>query len=112
MSLKSAFRFVAILVPSLLFVFVLTLPYSSARLSLILQGHPFARVVPLRRFTSWNDIATIRPFSLLGLKYLRLDSRSNGTTAHLSRFLSRKSEFKQTLLRLAPPGHPIRAYFA
>src|SRR4051812_20315910 len=73
------------------------------------HAHSFWGIV---RFTPWGDIASIRPFSLLGLKYLRLDSRSNGKTAYLCLFSSRKSEFKQSLLRLAPPDHPIRAYFS
>jgi hypothetical protein len=45
MSLRLAFRFVAFLVPLPVFALVLTSPYYSARLSLILHGRPFARVV-------------------------------------------------------------------
>jgi len=66
----------------------------------------------VRRFTSWSDVMAIRPCSILGLKFLRLDSRSDGKTAWLSLFLSPKSEFRGAMLRLAPPEHAIRAYFA
>jgi hypothetical protein len=66
----------------------------------------------VQRFTSWSDVMAIRPCSILGLKFLRLDSRSDGKTAWLSLFLSPKSEFRGTVLRLAPPDHPIRGYFA
>jgi len=74
-----------------------------------IDAHSFWGV---RRFISWNDIAIIRPFSWVGLKFLRLDSGSDDKTAWLCRFPMRKSKFKQTLLQLAPPDHPIRTYFS
>jgi hypothetical protein len=74
-----------------------------------INAHSFSGV---RRFISWNDIASIRPLSFVGLKWLRLDSASNGKTTWLSLFPDSKSKLKPTLLQLAPPDHPIRSYFS
>lgn len=58
MSLLCKFRFVALLAPLLLFVLVLTSPYYSARLSLILHGRPFARVVPKEKLDIFQFVST------------------------------------------------------
>jgi hypothetical protein len=58
MSLKTRFRFLALFAPSLLFVLALTAPYSSTRLSLVLQGHPFARVVPKEKLNIFEFVST------------------------------------------------------
>lgn len=58
MSLQSKFRFVALLAPLLLFVLVLTSPYYSARLSLVLHGRPFARVVPKEKLDIFQFVST------------------------------------------------------
>ena len=46
MTVRGTFRLVALLATLLIFALVLLSPYYSARLSLVLHGHPFARVVP------------------------------------------------------------------
>jgi hypothetical protein len=58
MSLKGKFRVIALFAPLLLFVLVLTLPYSSTRLSLIVHGHPFARVVPKEKLNIFDFVST------------------------------------------------------
>ena len=58
MSLRRTFRFVALLAPLLLFTLVITSPYYSARLSLILHGHPFARVVPKEKLDIFHYVET------------------------------------------------------
>ena len=46
MSLRRTIRTTLLFAPLLVFPLVLALPYCSARLSLVLHGFPFARVVP------------------------------------------------------------------
>jgi hypothetical protein len=58
MSFRRTFRFVALLAPLVLFVLVLTSPYYSARLSLVLHGRPFARVVPKERLDIFTFVST------------------------------------------------------
>ena len=45
MSVRALARWVLFFMPLLLFVVAVALPYDSARLTLIMHGHPFARVV-------------------------------------------------------------------
>jgi len=58
MSLRRTFRFVALLAPSLAFALVLASPYYSARLSLILHGRPFARIVPKEKLDIFKFVST------------------------------------------------------
>jgi hypothetical protein len=58
MSLKRIFKFVALLTPLIIFVMLLTLPYYSARLSLMRQGLPFARVVPKEKLDIFQYVQT------------------------------------------------------
>jgi len=58
MSLQRTFRIVALLAPLVLFVFVLTSPCYSARLGLVLHGHPFARVVPKEKLDIFQFVRT------------------------------------------------------
>lgn len=58
MSLRRTFRFVALLAPLLIFALVFTLPYHTARLSLILHGYPFARVVPKEKLDIFQYVQT------------------------------------------------------
>jgi hypothetical protein len=58
MLLRRTFRVVALLTPLLLFVLVLTLTSHSVRLSLILHGHPFARVVSKERLDIFKFVRT------------------------------------------------------
>src|SRR6266436_6397520 len=58
MSLRRTFRFLALLAPLLLFALVLPSPYYSARLSLILHGRPFVRVVPKESLDIFKFVST------------------------------------------------------
>ena len=84
----------------------LTLPQS-----LSADGVRAHSVFGVRRSIRWEDIAAVRPFSLLGLKYLRLYSKLGGSPLWLFLQPARKPEFKRTMLALAPADNPIRAYF-
>src|SRR5438067_5657870 len=64
-----------------------------------------------RRSIRWEHIATVRPFSLVGFKHLRLYSKLGGRPAWLFLQPARKAEFNRTMLALAPADNPIRAYF-
>ena len=57
MSLRRTFRFVVLLAPLLAFALVLMSPYS-ARLSLILHGRPFARIVPKEKLDIFKFVST------------------------------------------------------
>jgi hypothetical protein len=58
MTIRGLFRFVALLAPLLIFALVLLSPYYSARLSLILHGEPFARVVPKEDLDIFKFVST------------------------------------------------------
>ncbi len=58
MSLRRTIRFVALLAPLLAFALVLMSPYYSARLSLILHGRPFARVVSKENLDIFKFVST------------------------------------------------------
>ena len=58
MLLRRIFRFVALLAPLLVFALVLVSPYYSARLSLILHGRPFARVVSKENLDIFKFVST------------------------------------------------------
>jgi hypothetical protein len=62
----------------------------------------------IRRFIRWQDIATVRPFRLLSLRYLRLHPQSGARPTWIALFQARNIEFKQELGRLAPPDSPVR----
>jgi hypothetical protein len=64
MSFQRTIRIVLIFAPLLLFPLVLALPHYSARLSLILNGHPFARVVPKEKL----DVSQYVQFDDFGFK--------------------------------------------
>jgi hypothetical protein len=56
MSLQRIIRIVLIFAPLLLFALVLALPYCSARLSLLLNGFPFAHVVPKEKLDIFHYV--------------------------------------------------------
>jgi hypothetical protein len=58
----------------------------------------------------WDEIDSVRPFSLLGLKYLRLYPRTNGMTIWVPLFVVPRAAFQQTLLDFSPVDNPIRAH--
>lgn len=72
-----------------------------------LHGH---NAVGATRFMAWADIARVRPFSLLGLTYLRLYSNNSRRPVWIFLFLSQPVEFKRVVSSLAPPGSPIMSH--
>jgi hypothetical protein len=56
--LRRATRFLLLFAPLLLFILILTSAYYSARLSLILHGLPFARVVPKENLDVFQFVST------------------------------------------------------
>jgi hypothetical protein len=59
-----------------------------------------------RCFVSWPDVEKAKTFRLINLKWLRVYS-TDGTVAWLPLFLSRDTDFRQEVQRLAPPNSPI-----
>jgi hypothetical protein len=59
----------------------------------------------------WEEIGVVRPFSMLGLKYLRLYSQKAGPTVWVPLFVVPRASFRASLLELAPTDSPIRAHF-
>jgi hypothetical protein len=58
MSLQRTIKFVAFFAPLLIFILATTSPFYSARLSLILHGHPFAHVVPREQLNVFQFVKT------------------------------------------------------
>src|SRR6266566_7148910 len=58
MSRSPRFRFVLLCLPLLAFALICALPHVSVRLSLILHGHPFARVIPKERLNVFEFVPT------------------------------------------------------
>jgi hypothetical protein len=58
----------------------------------------------------WQEITAIRPFSLGGLKYLRLYSKEKRNPIWIPLFLAREREFKQAVLDFSPSNHLIRGF--
>ena len=55
-SLMSRSRLTLICAPLIAFALVCALPYGAARLSLVLHGHPFARIVPKDRLNIFDFV--------------------------------------------------------
>jgi len=58
MSLRRAIRFVPLFLPLMLFILLLSSPNYSVRLSLIMHGRPFARVVPKEKLNVFQFVST------------------------------------------------------
>ena len=88
----------------LLMAFVLCRCFSLKLSAKGLHGH---NALGAPRFIAWSDITKVRPFSLLGLSYLRLYSSGSRNPVWIFLFLSRPAEFKRVVSSLAPQGNPI-----
>jgi len=64
----------------------------------------------LPSFVRWQDIAAVRTFDFLNLRWLRIFSKVDRGVTWLPVFQSPSAEFKQEMDRLAPPGNPIREH--
>jgi hypothetical protein len=64
----------------------------------------------VRRFVAWQDIEKVRKFPFFNLPYLRVYSISNKQVIWLPLFLTRPTEFYQSIEKLAPPKSPVLAY--
>jgi hypothetical protein len=58
MSLRRIIRLVPLFIPLVLFVLLLLAPRYSVRWSMILQGHPFARVIPKEQLDIFQYVST------------------------------------------------------
>ncbi len=61
-------------------------------------------------FVRWQDIAAVRTFDFLNLRWLRIFSNEDRAVTWLAVFQSPSAEFKQEIDRLAPADSPIRKY--
>jgi hypothetical protein len=61
----------------------------------------------LRRFIRWTDIAKVKKFSLLNLKYLRIYSMADGKVTWLILNQAHKKEFFDEMRKFAPPESPV-----
>lgn len=88
--MKTAIRFLGLSIPTILFLFALTIPQSSARLSLILHGYPFARVVSKDQLDIFKyveiDSFAYRGVVFSGDKPVGLISHPKGTVASFEPF--------------------------
>jgi hypothetical protein len=69
-----------------------------------IYGHSFWGV---RRFVRWQDIASVRRFTLLKLPWIRIYSSIDGQVTWLPLFQSRPAEFQQIIKEFAPLNSPI-----
>jgi hypothetical protein len=63
------------------------------------------------RFIRWQDIKTVRKFSLPILPWLRLYPADGSSPVWLSMFPASPDQFKLEVQKLAPPASPIRGHF-
>lgn len=64
----------------------------------------------LPRFIRWQDIQSVRKFSLPILPWLRLYSADGSSAVWLIMFQSSPAKFKLEIQKLAPPGNPILSH--
>jgi hypothetical protein len=60
-----------------------------------------------RRFIRWTEIARVRKLTILNLQFLRLNSGVDGRETVLPVFQARKREFREEIIKFAPPDSPI-----
>jgi hypothetical protein len=96
---------VAATLASLLWAWLMTLCFTLKLSSEGVFGHS---VWGIRRFVRWQDIAAVKPFRFLNLRYMRLYPHGGTPPIWITLDLAHKSEFEQELQRLAPPNSPIR----
>jgi hypothetical protein len=60
-----------------------------------------------RRFIHWSEIAKVRKYRLLNLKFLKIYSSVDGKVTKLRLFQARKNEFRDEIRKFAPPDSPI-----
>jgi hypothetical protein len=64
----------------------------------------------LSRFIRWQDIQSVRRFSLPILPWLRLYSADGSSAVWLIMFQASPAKFRLEILKLAPPGNPILSH--
>jgi hypothetical protein len=64
----------------------------------------------LPRFIRWQEIQSVRKFSLPILPWLRLYSADGSSAVWLIMFQSHPAKFKLELRKLAPPANPILSH--
>ena len=63
-----------------------------------------------RRFIRWSEIETIRPFSLINLRYLRLYGSPPSKPLWMAIFIPNLSAFKEMVTKFAPKDSPILTF--
>jgi hypothetical protein len=63
-----------------------------------------------RRFIRWSDIAKVRRFPLLNLKFLWVYSSVDGKVTSVSLFQAHKKEFEDEIRKFAPPESPVLTF--
>ena len=63
------------------------------------------------RHPTWDQIESVKPFSFLFLKYLRVYTSDGKTPLWLPLFLKNYKGFKRDILEFVPEGNPLREFF-
>ena len=92
----------------LLYAWLLTLCFTLKVAPEGVYGHSFWGV---RRFVGRQEIAEVRPFRFLNLRYLRLYKSGRTKPTWIALFLARRVECAQEFRRLAPSGNPVLEHF-
>lgn len=63
-----------------------------------------------KRHPTWEQIESIKPFSLLFLKYIRVYTNDGKSPIWLPLFLNNGNDFKEKVLEFAPKGNPLKEF--
>jgi hypothetical protein len=63
-------------------------------------------------FAAWDDVRSVRPINILGLRYLRVFTTTTVLPLWVPLFLADPDGFRAALLRCAGPTHPLTVAFA
>ena len=63
-----------------------------------------------RHMVEWSNIASVRPVTILSMKFLRLLPRASGRVPWLPLFLADMAGFKASVFQHAGAGNPLVAY--
>jgi hypothetical protein len=61
----------------------------------------------LRRYIPWTEIASVKPFRLINLVWLKLYSNQNNRVVYMWLFVKKGEEFRAEIKRLAPADSPV-----
>ena len=92
---------------------VIMLSFLASRLYTIELGEAGIRAHSFwgkRRFIHWHEIESVRPFSLLNLRYLRLYGPPPSKPVWMAAFIANPSSFREAMSNLAPKDSPVLAH--